>query len=110
MNGMKSATTVQVNFRVDDAIKRKADIILNGIGISMSSALNIFLRQVVARQAIPMELRYDPLTDPARLEQAFSDYENGHRNYHFHELPPLPEDEVDTPMKKKTSRHAKALV
>ena len=107
---MKAATTVQVNFRVDDAIKRKADIILNGIGISMSSALNIFLRQVVARQAIPMELKYDPLTDPARLEQAFSDYENGRRNYHFHELPPLPEDNAEVPVTKKTSRHAKALV
>ena len=107
---MKSATTIQVNFRVDGAIKRKADIILNGIGISMSSALNMFLRQVVARQAIPMELRYDPLTDPARLEQAFSDYENGRKNYHFHELPPLSEDEAGIPMKKRTSRHAKALV
>ena len=107
---MKSATTIQVNFRVDDAIKRKADIILNGIGISMSAALNIFLRQVVARQAIPMELRYDPLTDPARLEQAFSDYEDGRKNYHFHELPPLPENDAEIPMKKRTSRRAKALV
>lgn len=107
---MKAATTVQVNFRVDNAIKRKADIILNGIGISMSSALNIFLRQVVARQAIPMELKYDPLTDPARLEQAFSDYENGRRNYHFHELPSLPEDNAEIPVTKKTSHHAKALV
>ena len=107
---MKSATTIQVNFRVDDAIKRKADISLNGIGISMSSALNIFLRQVVARQAIPMELRYDPLTDPARLEQAFSDYENGRKNYHFHELPPLPDGDAEIPMKKRTFRHAKALV
>ena len=105
-----STTTIQINFRVDDAIKRKADIILNGIGLSMSSALNIFLRQVVARQAIPMELRYDPLTDPARLEQAFSDYENGRKNYHFHELPPLPEDEQEIPAMKETSRHAKALV
>ena len=105
-----STTTIQINFRVDDAIKRKAEIILNGIGLSMSSALNIFLRQVVARQAIPMELRYDPLTDPARLEQAFSDYENGRKNYHFHELPPLPEDEQAIPATQGTPRHAKALV
>lgn len=110
MANMKSATTVQVNFRVDDDIKRKADIIFSGIGLSMSSALNIFLRQVVARQAIPMELRYDPLTDPARLEQAFADYENGRKNYHFHELPPLPEDNATTPVTEKTSSHAKALV
>lgn len=110
MCNMKSGTTIQVNFRVDNAIKRRADVILNGIGISMSSALNIFLRQIVARQAIPMELRYDPLTDPARLEQAFSDYENGRKNYHFHDLPPLPEDEAEIPLTKKSSRHAKALV
>ena len=55
-----------------------------------------------------MELRYDPLTDPTRLEQAFSDYENGRKNYHFHELPPLPEDDVQIPLTKKKSRHAKA--
>lgn len=107
---MKSSATTQINFRVDSAIKRKADIILNGIGISMSSALNIFLRQVVARQAIPMELRYDPLSDPQRIEQAFSDYEHGRRNYHLHELPPLPEDEQKIPVTRKTPRHAKALV
>ena len=55
-----------------------------------------------------MELRYDPLTDPTRLEQAFSDYENGRKNYHFHELPPLPEDDAQIPLTKKKSRHAKA--
>lgn len=108
---MKASTaTIQVNFRVDDYIKRQAETILAGIGISMSSALNIFLRQVVAHRAIPMELKYDPLTDPARLEQAFSDYENGRKNYHFHELPQLPEEEQEIPATKKSRRHAKALV
>lgn len=89
-------TTVQINFRVDDYVKREAEVILNGIGISMSSALNIFLKQVVARRAIPMELRYDPLTDPQRIEQARLDYENGQKNYHFHELPSAPSRKRNT--------------
>ena len=33
-----STTTVQINFRVDDAIKRKADIILNGTRIHREQA------------------------------------------------------------------------
>ena len=103
-------TTVQINFRVEDYIKREAEVILNGIGISMSSALTVFLKQVIARRAIPMELKYDPLTDPARLEQARLDYENGRKNYHFHELPPLPEDEQDISETKKAPLHAKTLV
>ena len=105
------SATSQINFRVEDYIKREAEVVLNGIGISMSSALTIFLKQVVARRAIPMELKYDPLTDPARLEQARLDYENGRKNYHFHELPPLTDENAEssaTP--KKARRRAKALV
>ena len=89
---MKPHTTRQISFRVDDYTKREAEIILNGIGISMSAALTIFLKQVVARRGIPMELRYDPLTDPKRIEQARIDYADGRKNYHFHEIPPLPEE------------------
>ena len=97
---MKTLATRQISFRVDDHTKREAEIILNGIGISMSAALTIFLKQVVARRGIPMELSYDPLTDPQRIEQARIDYENGRKNYHFHETPPLHE-EYTIPQKRR---------
>ncbi len=108
----------QINFRIDDRLKSEADYILDRIGISMSSALNIFVRQLIAHRGIPFEVRIpdEPLSSPARIRQAMDDYDNGGMNYHFHELP---EDASDAPLgqgvKKRPSsgrrtRHAKAVV
>ena len=107
---MKAVATRQISFRVDDYTKREAEIILNGIGISMSSALTIFLRQVVARRGIPMELSYDSLTDPQKIEQARIDYANGRKNYHFHELPPLSEEHTIPEETSGVTDHAETMV
>ena len=50
---------VQVNIRVDDATKREAEKIFDDIGISMSTAINIYLKAVVRENRIPFELSAD---------------------------------------------------
>ena len=35
----------QINLRIDDDVKKDAEMILNEIGLSMSSAVNIFLKR-----------------------------------------------------------------
>jgi len=56
--------------RIDDNIKREAEILFNKIGLNMSSAINVFFRQAVREQAIPFELKpYDDYYTGARLDR-----------------------------------------
>ena len=47
----------QISLRVDDEVKHSAERILDDIGLSMSTAINIFLRQVIRVKGIPFEIR-----------------------------------------------------
>lgn len=49
-----------LNIRVDDTLKRQAETVLSDLGISLSTATTIFLKQVVRHNGIPFELRADP--------------------------------------------------
>jgi DNA-damage-inducible protein J len=70
-----------VNIRVDDTLKSKAEEIFSDLGLSMSAATNVFYRQVVRYGGIPFELRVnDPFysaENQARLQKSISDYESG---------------------------------
>lgn len=50
----------QVNFRVDDTIKAKAESACTAMGLSMSTAINIFLTKLANEQRIPFEVAVDP--------------------------------------------------
>ena len=52
---------IQINFRIEDDLKSEADYVLSNIGINMSSALNMFIRQLVAHRGIPFEVRMPSL-------------------------------------------------
>lgn len=43
--------------RIDDALKRDSDAIFSDLGLNMSSAITIFLKQVVRTKGIPFELK-----------------------------------------------------
>lgn len=49
-----------LNIRVDDDLKKQAESIFSDLGISLSVATTIFLKQVVRCNGIPFELRADP--------------------------------------------------
>jgi DNA-damage-inducible protein J len=70
-----------VNIRVDDTLKSKAEEIFAELGLSMSAATNVFYKQVVRYGGIPFELRVnDPFysaENQARLQKSISDYESG---------------------------------
>lgn len=44
---------INVTFRVDDELKKQADALFAELGLNLSTALNIFLRQSVRDQQIP---------------------------------------------------------
>jgi len=45
-----------INIRIDSELKAKARSVFKDLGLDMSTAINIFLSQVVLRQAIPFEI------------------------------------------------------
>ena len=49
-----------LNTRVDDALKKQAETIFSELGINLSIATTMFLKQVVRYNGIPFELRVDP--------------------------------------------------
>jgi DNA-damage-inducible protein J len=84
----------QISLRVDDDVKRSAEKTLDEIGLSMSSAINIFLKTVVREQRIPFELSADPFysrENMAELERRIADINSGRSTLKEHEL--IEEDE-----------------
>ena len=51
------AATINLNIRTDKDIKDAAEQIFNELGISMTTAVNMFLRQAVRSNGIPFELK-----------------------------------------------------
>ena len=50
--------TTPTQIRIDEATKKQAVELLEGLGINLSDAINMFLKQVVLRGGIPFEVRY----------------------------------------------------
>lgn len=49
--------TTSIFARVEPEIKEQAEMVLNKLGIPMSSAINIFLRQVILQNGLPFEVK-----------------------------------------------------
>ena len=52
----------QVNIRLEDNLKEKADVLFEELGINMTTAFNIFVRQTVRQGRIPFDIKVH--TDP----------------------------------------------
>lgn len=50
---------VNVSIRVDTELKKQADTIFADIGLNMTTAINLFFRQVVNQGKIPFEIATD---------------------------------------------------
>ena len=59
-----------LTIRIDENIKREAEVLFNRIGINTSVAINVFFRQAIREQSIPFELKpYDDYYTGARLDR-----------------------------------------
>ena len=82
------ARTSNIFVRIEPEIKEEAETILNQLGIPMSNAVGMFLRQVVIQRGIPFEMKL-PVRKPicmsdltkeqfdAEIEKGMADVENG---------------------------------
>ena len=79
----------QISFRVDDEIKKKAERTFDDIGISMSAAINIYLKTVVRENRIPFELSADPFysdENMSRLRESIRQVRDGEKKLTEHEM------------------------
>lgn len=82
------ARTANVFARVEPNLKAQAEDVLNELGIPMSNAAGMFLKQIVLQRGIPFEMKlparmplvYDELTKEQfnqEIQKGIDDIENG---------------------------------
>jgi DNA-damage-inducible protein J len=79
----------QVNFRIDDDVKESAEKALKAMGLTMSSAITMFLVKVGREQRIPFEITADPFYNKENieeLERRVQELESGKSVLKEHEL------------------------
>ena len=52
------ATTTPTQIRIEESTKKQAVELLEGLGLSLSDAVNMFLKQVILQNGIPFEVKY----------------------------------------------------
>ena len=60
MKGEKHMSVTNINIRVDSDVKSGAQNILASLGLDMTTAVNVFLRQVIRQRGIPFALNAAP--------------------------------------------------
>lgn len=48
--------TSAINIQIDSNVKKDATLVLTDLGLSMSSAINLFLKQVIKKNGLPFEV------------------------------------------------------
>ena len=78
-----------LNVRVDKDVKAKAEAITSALGMNLSTAINIFLRRMIACEGMPFDVRLSPNVE---TRQALDDALN-HRNLNgpYHDVASLME-------------------
>ena len=79
------AKVVNVNFKLDEDVKKSMEQACNELGLSMSAAFSIFARKVGREKRIPFEVSVDPFyseENMARLKKAIQDLDAGKGTVH----------------------------
>ena len=83
------AQVVNVNFKLDEDVKKSMEQVCSELGLSMSAAFTVFARKVGREKRIPFEVSVDPLYSESNiryLEQKVADYKAGSIKLVEHEL------------------------
>ncbi|MBO4475050.1 MAG: type II toxin-antitoxin system RelB/DinJ family antitoxin [Clostridiales bacterium] len=59
----------QINLRIDEEIKANAEVALKEMGLSMSTAITMFLVKVGREKRIPFEISVDPFYDEEHIAE-----------------------------------------
>ena len=83
------AHTVNVNFRLDEEVKKNMEEACSELGLSMSTAFTIYAVKMGREKRIPFEVSVDPFYSESnikRLENIMRDINNGNAHFSEHEL------------------------
>ena len=83
------AQIVNVNFRLDEDVKKSMEQVCAELGLSMSAAFTIFAKKVSREKRIPFEVSVDPFYSENNiryLEKKMADYKAGRITAEEHEL------------------------
>ena len=70
--------TTNINVRVDSALKQEAESLFDDLGLSMSAAINMFLRSAINYNGIPFEVKRP--TPNAETKAALDEYQEMKKN------------------------------
>ena len=71
-----------LNIRIDEHLKQEFDTLCNDLGLTMTSAINIFAKMAVRRQKIPFEISMD--VPNAETLAAIEEVQEMKRNPHLY--------------------------
>ena len=83
------AQAVNVNFRLDEDVKKSMEQTCSEWGLSMSAAFTIFAKKVGREKRIPFEVAVDPFYSESNiryLENIVRDIKEGKAHFAEHEL------------------------
>lgn len=83
------AQTVNVNFRLDEDVKKSMEQVCSDLGLSMSSAFTIFAKKVSREKRIPFDVSVDPFYSGSNihhLEKKMEEYKEGCLQVTEHEM------------------------
>lgn len=83
------AQAVNVNFRLDEDVKKRMEQVCSDLGLSMSAAFTIFAKKVGREKRIPFEVSLDPFYSESNiryLENIVRDIKEGKANFAEHDL------------------------
>ncbi|MCL1824047.1 MAG: type II toxin-antitoxin system RelB/DinJ family antitoxin [Oscillospiraceae bacterium] len=61
-----------ITVRIDENVKKEAEILFDKLGLSISGAINVFIRQAINEQAIPFQIKTK--TAEEKYDEYFNPY------------------------------------
>jgi len=75
---MSSQTTTNLSIRMDKELKEQAEILFSELGMNMTTAMNVFVRQSVRQGKIPFEIALqNPNTETIKAIHEVEDMRSG---------------------------------
>lgn len=72
--------TTSITIRMDENLKKQAEILFEDMGLNMTTAITMFTKAVVRQNKIPFEISADPFYSESNmkvLEQRIANLESG---------------------------------
>lgn len=80
--------TTSIQLRVDQNLRDEAQLVCNRLGMDLTTAIRVFLNQLVTENGLPFQPKADPFYSPANmqhLKRLHDDY-LANRNIVIHDL------------------------